>query len=1030
MAYGTIKVDTITFTDGGIDKSVSVSGLVENPTFTGNVTATGTISGDILRGQTISGVTVTGTTAQFTSGTFVSLTGTTLQGTTATYTTGSFTSLTGTTTSGTTANFVSGVFSTQISGVTVTGITANFTSGNFTNISGGTHTITSGVFAAGTAANPSISFVSDTNTGIYSPGADQVAISTNGTGRLFIDSAGNVGVGTATPNAGITVKRAAVGNLINTDDGTVATFIADTTGSVLTYGTFTNHPVAFKTNNGERLRITSDGKLGLGTSSPQARLHISDLTAGALELLRLQTNLTSPSGNKSITWADATDVVGRISVDYTSPTAKMRFGSLYNNGYQTSDLMTLTPTGLGIGTTAPSSLFHVSGSGTVIQQIQSTGGATELKLIANTQTNASYNNIYSGDGTNWNWAIGGSDGTTNTLTLKTGGAERARIDSSGRLLVGTSSSTGNVYHATTATIQPPLQVRTATNDYNSGVNFLNYSASGFAPVVTLGLSKSNTAGTNAAVAANDELGYLQFVGNDGTNFRTGAWIAAYVDGTPGSADLPSRLVFSTTADGASSPTERLRINNSGAIGLSGANFGTQGQVLVSNGSTTAPTWQSVTPSSVFGWNHTNDSYGLYLPGTSITTGALSGTVDIDVQSRLRRCVINNAGVVQYYLDADNSTLKSGDWLRIVETQALNTAYTGTHSESTNSLLRVGVPAWSAGTFTRGQRVTHNGSLWECVAASTTATPAAGAVASNLTGTDGQVMVEVPAFSVRYGFASGVHTREVRLGCSDSLIAQGFQPHPAFIKTDGTYKDAFYIGAYQVTGTSPATTVSGASNRVSMTRATQRSASSARGTGWHVLAYLELAAIQTLMVTEFRDMNTQRAIGNGSQEGSVFVVNTGLSNTAGNRSQNAYTSGGAVTDYISYRGLENIYGRAWQWVDGFNVYERVVYLSNDQTAFADNTSVGYKFYAQVPTGSASYQKELFALPDVFLPSVVTGASSTTYLGDALWTSTGWRVAYVGGSSSVGARVGAFTLSLDDGSGVAFSGLSARLAYAAN
>ena len=48
--------------------------------------------------------------------------------------------------------------------------------------------------ALGTAAAPSIAFTGDPNTGIYSPGADQVAVATNGTGRLFVDASGNVGV--------------------------------------------------------------------------------------------------------------------------------------------------------------------------------------------------------------------------------------------------------------------------------------------------------------------------------------------------------------------------------------------------------------------------------------------------------------------------------------------------------------------------------------------------------------------------------------------------------------------------------------------------------------------------------------------------------------------------------------------------------------------------------------------------------------------------------------------------------------------
>jgi hypothetical protein len=140
MAYGILKCDTVTFTDAGVDKSVTLSGLVQNPTFSGNVTVTGTLSG-----------------------------------------------------------------------VTVTGTTANFTSGNFTNISGDTHTITSGVFAAGSAASPSITFTGDLNTGIYSPGADQVAISTNGTKRIEIQADGDIDIDNGGVFYDATNNRLAIG---------------------------------------------------------------------------------------------------------------------------------------------------------------------------------------------------------------------------------------------------------------------------------------------------------------------------------------------------------------------------------------------------------------------------------------------------------------------------------------------------------------------------------------------------------------------------------------------------------------------------------------------------------------------------------------------------------------------------------------------------------------------------------------------------------------------------------------------------
>jgi hypothetical protein len=53
----------------------------------------------------------------------------------------------------------------------------------------------------GTAAAPGIAFETDPNTGIYSPGADQLAVSTGGTGRLFIDSSGRVGIGLSNPSS-------------------------------------------------------------------------------------------------------------------------------------------------------------------------------------------------------------------------------------------------------------------------------------------------------------------------------------------------------------------------------------------------------------------------------------------------------------------------------------------------------------------------------------------------------------------------------------------------------------------------------------------------------------------------------------------------------------------------------------------------------------------------------------------------------------------------------------------------------------
>jgi len=75
-------------------------------------------------------------------------------------------------------------------------------------------------------------------------------------------------------------------------------------------------------------------------------------------------------------------------------------------------------------------------------------------------------------------------------------------------------------------------------------------------------------GGESAVSINDVLGSLLFRGYDGTDYNTqGAAIAVQVDGTPGSNDMPGRIVFSTTEDDASTVTERMRISNNGNVGI-------------------------------------------------------------------------------------------------------------------------------------------------------------------------------------------------------------------------------------------------------------------------------------------------------------------------------------------------------------------------------------------------------------------------------------------------------------------------------
>ena len=150
---------------------------------------------------------------------------------------------------------------------------------------------------------------------------------------------------------------------------------------------------------------------------------------------------------------------------------------------------------------------------------------------------------------------------TSPFIAKINTAEAARIDSSGRLLVGTSSARANFYNgANTAQIQ--LE---GTNFQNAAFAIVCNANSNDKGSLILAKNRGTTVGSNTIVQDGDDLGSIEFQGSDGAEFVQAAAIKAEVDGTPGANDMPGRLVFSTTADGASSPTERMRINSAGNI---------------------------------------------------------------------------------------------------------------------------------------------------------------------------------------------------------------------------------------------------------------------------------------------------------------------------------------------------------------------------------------------------------------------------------------------------------------------------------
>jgi hypothetical protein len=425
----------------------------------------------------------------------------------------------------------------------------------------------------GSAATPALKFSGDTNTGIYSPGPDQVAVATNGTGRLFVDASGNVGVGlspsyrldVAGPfrfrSQGYLYDTAGTSQLIRfteigTRDARMDAFNGTDFNGTLRYA---GANLLFETGTGagvtERLRITSAGLVGIGTSAPQDNLHI----AGGN--IRLDNNRSINYANNAGTVEGVLTVSSGNNVVLATPTLGGSFQFVVRSSSGVHQFLSggtervrIDSSGrVGIGTASPGS-YWASGDNLVIAD----SGDCGLTLAGGTTNPCT---IAFADGTTGDQAYRGYiqySHNSDTLAFGVTGTEAFRVDSSKRLLVGTSSARTNVNG-----YQPLFQVETASaSDASNRYVSFTYGrpgAGGFA--LAFNRHAASTVGGQTVVAQDYALGIIEFNGSDGTNFISGATIGAFVDGTPGTNDMPGRLVFSTTADGSASPTEALRITN-------------------------------------------------------------------------------------------------------------------------------------------------------------------------------------------------------------------------------------------------------------------------------------------------------------------------------------------------------------------------------------------------------------------------------------------------------------------------------------
>ena len=356
-----------------------------------------------------------------------------------------------------------------------------------------------------------------------------------GVNRMVIDSSGRVGVGNSNPSFNLDVSGGAGNGIRYLNTANSIGVIIGSDSSSAQVGSVTSHPVQFLVGAVERARLDTSGRLGIGNTVPisSVRLGVTATTNNARIAIQDST---------ANTWNGIANNNDKLQFERWNGSTWDVFGTFDNSGR------------LGIGTTSPSATLHVA-----------TNGNPEV-LIGGTQTPIL--SFVGGAGSDpvVGYGVGALRFGTVTGAGAAGFSEKARLDTSGRLLVGTSSARSNVGQTNT----PRVQIE-GTSYADTILSLVTNAAStGSEPTLVLGKTRGGSIGSTGTVVSGDILGSVNFEGSDGSKLITGAYIRAEVDngagGTAVSAnECPARLLFSTTADGASSPTERMRILSTGSV---------------------------------------------------------------------------------------------------------------------------------------------------------------------------------------------------------------------------------------------------------------------------------------------------------------------------------------------------------------------------------------------------------------------------------------------------------------------------------
>lgn len=280
-----------------------------------------------------------------------------------------------------------------------------------------------------------------------------------------------------------------------------------------------------------------------------------------------------------------------------------------------------------------------------------------------------------------------------------------------------------------------------------------------------------------------------------------------------------------------------------------------------------------------------------------------------------------------------------------------------------------------------------------------------------------VMVKIPEFYYKIEKSGSIFRYYVADGPVDGLSL-----HPG--------SGDNYLGRYESGEASSGTmglilaSYSGTTPSVSKTRSTFRDYARNMASGFQLRDIAAWCAYDLLYLVEYADWDSQKKIGQGLSN-NPSVNKTGLTDAMVYHTGRAHSGDNAA---VQYRGVENPWGNVREWVDGINIGERSVYICTDPENYVDNTATNYT-YSNIQLSKSGWIKGLGLstnFPWAYLPNE-SGGSSTTYIPDYMYSSTGWRGLYVGGNWSERLNAGLFCFIASSSSSFTSSDLGARLQF---